>query len=359
MNNQQQPIVDEIRVRCKQCVNFLKSYRSYMQLILPENKTDEELISLIMEYSDKPEDYDNDMMQDDCHAKLKKIRENSQHIPECLKKINIITNQFNDKEYVQKLSLQYLNVVLAFFQNSGITGDIHSTTDESVIFERLIKYDFADFYNMCVQLNSLDCIKDIEHSVVIIGANGSGKSTFSRNIRQFFPSVSAIISAQKIFSYESLEIIPIGNKTLQNVLKFQVDTKIDVNNTNILQYQADMLNLITSLIAEHNNKASQYYSASKTGEEKIRREDSKLEKVMEIWNELIEHREMKYVENNIKIFYTKDKTKAEYDFSKLSDGEKAVIYYIAHIMLSPENSYIIVDEPENHLHMGVVSKLWG
>ena len=42
----------------------------------------------------------------------------------------------------------------------------------------------------------------------------------------------------------------------------------------------------------------------------------------------------------------------------LSDGEKAIFYYIAHVLLAQEKSYIIVDEPENHLHLALVSKLW-
>lgn len=49
---------------------------------------------------------------------------------------------------------------------------------------------------------------------------------------------------------------------------------------------------------------------------------------------------------------------SKYPFMSLSDGEKAVFYYIAHILLAKDNSYIIVDEPENHLHLALIMKLW-
>ena len=35
-----------------------------------------------------------------------------------------------------------------------------------------------------------------------------------------------------------------------------------------------------------------------------------------------------------------------------------MFYYIAHILLAIDNSYIIVDEPENHLHPTNCNKLW-
>ena len=52
------------------------------------------------------------------------------------------------------------------------------------------------------------------------------------------------------------------------------------------------------------------------------------------------------------------KTTRELQFNLLSDGEKSVFYYIGHILLALENSYIIVDEPENHLHLAICNRLW-
>ena len=43
---------------------------------------------------------------------------------------------------------------------------------------------------------------------------------------------------------------------------------------------------------------------------------------------------------------------------KLSDGEKNIFYCIASVLLVEKDGYIIVDEPENHLNMAIVNKLW-
>ena len=43
---------------------------------------------------------------------------------------------------------------------------------------------------------------------------------------------------------------------------------------------------------------------------------------------------------------------------KLSDGEKAAFYYIAMSMLTPQETCIIVDEPESHLNLAIVNQIW-
>ena len=48
----------------------------------------------------------------------------------------------------------------------------------------------------------------------------------------------------------------------------------------------------------------------------------------------------------------------EYTFNELSDGEKAIFYFIGHILTAQENSYIIIDEPENHLHPAICNEIW-
>lgn len=70
---------------------------------------------------------------------------------------------------------------------------------------------------------------------------------------------------------------------------------------------------------------------------------------------MIEHRTLKNDRTGLFVCGENIKT---YDFNRLSDGEKAVFYYIAHILLAPLNSYIIIDEPENHLHLTICNKLW-
>lgn len=42
----------------------------------------------------------------------------------------------------------------------------------------------------------------------------------------------------------------------------------------------------------------------------------------------------------------------------MSDGERAIFYFIGATLCVPANSVIIIDEPENHLHKAILIRLW-
>ncbi len=112
--------------------------------------------------------------------------------------------------------------------------------------------------------------------------------------------------------------------------------------------------MIKYLIAEYQEKASNTHSNYKNDDFKT--ENSILEDVIEIWEMIITHIKLKYDgQGNIKA-YSKDVN--EYDFMSLSDGEKNIFFCIASVLTVDTNGYVIVDEPENHLNMSIVNKLW-
>ena len=49
---------------------------------------------------------------------------------------------------------------------------------------------------------------------------------------------------------------------------------------------------------------------------------------------------------------------AKYSINGLSDGERCALFYIGNVLLAPENSYIVVDEPETFLNAAVYNELW-
>lgn len=42
----------------------------------------------------------------------------------------------------------------------------------------------------------------------------------------------------------------------------------------------------------------------------------------------------------------------------MSDGERVIFYLIGEVISAPENSIIVVDEPEMHIHKSITKKLW-
>jgi hypothetical protein len=47
-----------------------------------------------------------------------------------------------------------------------------------------------------------------------------------------------------------------------------------------------------------------------------------------------------------------------YKASEMSDGERAIFYMIGQALVAAENTVVIVDEPELHVHRSIMSKLW-
>ena len=191
---------------------------------------------------------------------------------------------------------------------------------------------------------------------MIIGANGSGKSTFSRDIKKILGTNVASISAQKVFVCKNTNYIPTGNKSIEQVNAFQADDKLFREDSIINKFDSDMQNLVNSFVADYYKCASSFYEAGKK-EEQVTRLESKMDTAISIWNSIITHRILSKTPDSHNLIVKYDGGQ-DYNFSNLSDGEKAVFYYIGHVIFAKENSYIIIDEPENHLHLSVISKLW-
>ena len=189
---------------------------------------------------------------------------------------------------------------------------------------------------------------------VLVGANGSGKSSFARQTRQILGRNVAIISAQKIFYLTRVTNVTLGKSSRSSVWNFQNQDKLYKSEGFHNQIEQDLNNVFKSLVEEDNECRGKFYDAYEDSNP-IHKPTTTLQRVIDIWNKLLIHRKLIYSEGYLTVI---PKQGDKYDFMYLSDGEKAIFYYIAHVLLAQEKSYIIVDEPENHLHLALVSKLW-
>lgn len=205
------------------------------------------------------------------------------------------------------------------------------------------------------QLDAFDYVNKPKTNYVIIGANGSGKSSFARSTKRILGKNIVIISAQKVFYLAKITSVSIGKSHREAVWEFQQADKLYKQNNFDNQLIYDLENVYNSLVEDHNECANAYFKENKNNSVKTERKITTLEKIIELWNSMLIHRKMDYENGELNIFTDKNE---KYPFMDLSDGEKAVFYYIAHILLAKKDSYIIVDEPENHLHLALVSKIW-
>lgn len=260
--------------------------------------------------------------------------------------------QFNP-ESLHLLQQHTQTKIYNFLDKQNVNQLLISPDDNNIIlWIKEIPNQYTQYINTLLdlqcKLNIFDKIKNIDGSIVMIGANGSGKSTFARQLNGKLANNIVILSAQHFLHYSKRDSISASGNEIQKVRNFQINTKLGSDGNFQQLMVSDMNDLINALMAQHADCAFELYDNGNQN-------PSYLIKTIKIWDKIIEHRHIKndrtglfVVGNNIK----------QYNFNQLSDGEKAVFYYIAHILLAPKNSYIIVDEPENHLHLTICNKLW-
>lgn len=232
--------------------------------------------------------------------------------------------------------------------DAGLRYDVvHKTLQ---LRDRSLEIDVSGANNALRHLENFALFKHLNNNFVIIGANGSGKSSFSRKTRKVLSGNVVIIASQKIFAFRSINSWSIGNSCRQNLWNYQNQDKLYKLDRYDNSMGEDLVTVVSALFEEKMELATDYFDR-KTAV----RKDSTLEKVIELWEKILVHRKLRVEKGDIRVLISEG---SEYPFISLSDGEKAVFYYIAHILLAKENSYIIVDEPENHLHLALIMKLW-
>lgn len=214
--------------------------------------------------------------------------------------------------------------------------------------------------------------------IVLIGANGSGKTRFSVKIEELndkdFSGVSYgkivtdankihRLSAQKsltiensisVSDYESAEqSLYIGRAEQQGKKTFYRYLNKPVTHM-INDYSA----ALSFLFSKENKELQEAHAADrKAVESQERRPDlitTIVEKATRIWNDLLPHRKIDLSGNGVHVL----SNDVRYHGQDMSDGERVILYMICQALLLPPKSVLIVDEPELHIHKTIVNELW-
>lgn len=205
-------------------------------------------------------------------------------------------------------------------------------------------------------------------ALIIVGANGAGKSRLGAWIERCNTNHTHRIAPQRNLNFA--ENIPLKNyKEAENKVIYGYSNVTDNDNKFSKwgspyedEYTIKLINdfdeVLSAMVAKYNNETNDFYvkcrEASKA-EKKLPNPDmSIVEKVCEIWNDIFPHRSLIYNDSRFHTQYTDKK----YSATKMSDGERGVLYLIAQIVCVPENFTVIIDEPELHLHKSILNKLW-
>lgn len=301
----------------------------------------------------------------------------------------ISTNNLSDHEDINVINEQYrqalneISMILDVYNCSTPMAaldklieqtkenfDIIINNCEENISNNIAARDYDDYYyqykaifdNLESYLKKLISIRYLcrigNINTVIVGKNGSGKSSFASFFKNSFSDNIVVIPAQKYLVYKplhdhkSLTMNCEGLSVIQG-RDYISDLRKSEDVYNILSSIEDIFsNLITTFCNEEIKKGLNYYYKKSTEGT----ENSLLTQVNNVLSNIIPGVQVQ-INSDCRCI---DISKANntYNVNAMSDGEKVTLYYILHVILASKDSYIIVDEPETFLNPSVANRLW-
>ena len=214
-------------------------------------------------------------------------------------------------------------------------------------------------------------LRSIEsNSVIIIGANGSGKSRLGAWMEeQDLDKIHRIGGQRKLNFHEEVPLK--SEKASINGFMYAYEDASDNYSLNknfrwsdgkeyVTKLIDDFDYVLSALLANKNTTNSKFVENCKKaeceGKEKPNVPLNSLDKLKSIWRAIFPHRAI--IEEDSKFYAICNCNGEKYSATQMSDGERSVLYLAAQVLCIPENKTIIIDEPELHLHGSIMNKLW-
>lgn len=200
-------------------------------------------------------------------------------------------------------------------------------------------------------------------SAILVGANGGGKSRLAVYLENAGGEEIHRISAHralelkpdvaKIKESKALKGLRFGHADDAVGLHHRVGHRWGAKGASMLLNDFDFL--LQVLFAEQSRTALATHQRSRAGSSE-EATATKFEQLKIIWEHLLPHRELVFSGDDIQVRVPGNEVL--YSAADMSDGERAIFYLIGQILVATENSVLVIDEPELHIHRSIMSKLW-
>lgn len=209
------------------------------------------------------------------------------------------------------------------------------------------------------------------NSLIIIGANGSGKSKLGAWMEQQDMNSIHRVGAQRSLQFG--DYIQVKSFEQAENLLFYGQEKYEATKGSRWGYNRDRKltttllhdyeNVLSALIAKKNNQNDEFIKWCKEQKQQNKTHCeipyTDIDVLQNIWDKVFPQRQIKFDDAKVTAVFSKNNSeKIEYKGKDMSDGERVALYLIAQCLCIPKNKTIIIDEPEIHLHRSIMNKLW-
>ena len=186
--------------------------------------------------------------------------------------------------------------------------------------------------------------------VTIIGANGAGKTRFVNHlVEQCGDQAYRISALRALFPVEQEE----------QSLKGSIGERFDKFNRNMQQVvntAKSEFDKLTYVMMIDEFRSLMNFKAHQLMHEEMEFPKTKLDKVVKMWQEVFPKN--KILRENGKLLFATEGQTDKYSALRLSDGEKAVLYYLGAVLYAMDDAVIFVDDPETFIHPSIMHTLW-
>lgn len=206
-------------------------------------------------------------------------------------------------------------------------------------------------------------------TTIVVGANGSGKTKMAVAFEKSLGESGHRISAQRKLSIDP-SIDKVSESVARSSLRFGLTDPSYLGGGDTLRPSYrwgaekprfildDAGALLQVLFAEQANTAVAAYNAAADGAPQITG-TTLMRQLREIFTRVLPARDLQITADDIQVIArTADGDSEPYSAAGMSDGEKAVLYYIGQVLVAEPESVFILDEPEIHVHRSILSRLW-
>ena len=186
--------------------------------------------------------------------------------------------------------------------------------------------------------------------LVVIGTNGSGKSSFGKDLCKRYKEKALRISGMHalVLNNEEPEV-PINLNEISR-LQSLVASRLFI--PRMSDYEKLMLHLQT----EEFEAAVEYKEQCKLTPD-LPPPLTKIDHIQVIWEKMFPHNRLVRKSGFIELTSTTRDGDA-YTAGRMSDGEKLVFYLIGAILCAPTDALLVIEEPEILLHDSIKNTLW-